>query len=88
MKGVNKLVIEVRPENGNFEKALLFLKPDKQELPQKQISDSAEKLLNEIDDKNNNKTYKKKIPIYLLLTGIAAGSAASWLMMLAIGLMR
>ena len=41
MKGVNKLVIEVRPENGNFEKALLFLKPDKQELPQKQISESA-----------------------------------------------
>ena len=88
MKGVNKLVIEVRPENGNFEKAILFLKPDKQELPQKQISDSAEKLLNELDNKNIKKTYKEKIPIYLLLTGIAAGSAASWLMILAIGLMR
>ena len=50
MRGVNKIVIEVRPENSYFEKALLFLKPDKQELPQKQISDSAEKLLKDMDN--------------------------------------
>lgn len=88
MKGVNKIVIEVRPENGYFEKALLFLKPEKQELPQKQISDSAEKLLKDIDNSKNNRPYKEKAPIYLLLTGLAAGSAASWLMIFAIGLIK
>ena len=85
MRGVNKLVIEVRPESEYFEKALLFLKPEKQELPQKQISDNEEKLLNDINSSKNNKTNTDKAPIFLLLTGIAAGSAVSWLMIYAIG---
>ena len=88
MRGVNKFVIEVRPDNDYFEKALLFLKPDKQELPQKLISDKAEKLLNDIQSNKNNKKYIEKDPIFLLLTGIAAGSAVSWLMISVIGLIN
>ena len=58
MRGVNKLVIEIKPENEYFEKALLSLKPTTADKPQHEISDNAEKLLNNIKDNKNSK--KKK----------------------------
>lgn len=84
MKGVNKLVMEVRPESEYFDKAILFLKPEKSDHPQKDISDSAEKLLNDI--KTHERTGKPS-PIWLLFAGITAGSVISWSIVFIIGLL-
>ena len=88
MRGVNRLVLEVRPENEYFEKALLFLKPDSNDLPQNKISGNAEKLLNDIKAGNNTRKREKGEPIVLLLAGIAAGSSLSWLLFLFTGLIN
>jgi|GEM_PF-1688127 len=86
MRGVNKLVVEVRPEDGYFEKAILFLKPEKQSSPQKEISDTAEKLLNDISNNNYTKSKHKTGTALLLIAGITAGSALTWLIVLLISL--
>ena len=78
MRGVNKIVVEVRPEGEYFEKALLFIRPGKNNVPQKEISDNAEKLLNDIQQ---NKVYNKSNimrTILLIFSGAAAGSLISW----------
>ena len=85
MRGVNKLVVEVRPDDGYFEKAILFLKPEKCSSPQKEISDTAEKLLNGISDKNITESKHKFSTAVLLFAGITAGSALTWLIVLLIG---
>lgn len=75
MKGVNKLVVEVRPECEYFEKALLFIRPEKRDVPQKTISDSADKLLSDISVIKNNRESKKISPVFLISAGILTGSA-------------
>ena len=57
MKGINKLVMEVKPDDGYFEKAILFLKPITAEKRQHEISDGAEKLLSRIKESNNKKNW-------------------------------
>ena len=87
MRGVNKLVVEVRPEDGYFEKAILFIRPEVQSSPQKDISYSAEKLLSDIYEKKYTEPIKKKASrAAFLFFGIAAGSAISWALMILIGL--
>lgn len=79
MRGVNKLVMEVRPEGEYFEKALLFLRPGMTDIPQKELSDSAEKILTDI--KQNKNTGKSEIlrTLLLIFSGAAAGSVISWI---------
>ncbi len=77
MKGVNKLVVEIRPEGDYFEKALLFIKADKQELPQKDISEQADKLLSDISVTKNNKKSNKFDSLLLISAGILTGSAVT-----------
>ncbi len=86
MRGVNKLVLEVRPEDGYFEKALLFIRPESINETQKQLSENAEKLLSDIYDRDINRKSFRSDHLFLLLTGIAAGFGSSWLIMLAIGM--
>lgn len=49
MKGVNKLVMDVRDADSEyFDRAILFLKPDKLTAPQSELNDGARKLLDKI----------------------------------------
>lgn len=84
MKGVNKLVLEVRPEDEYFEKAILFLRPEKVNTSQKELSCSAEKLLSGIKNKENN---KKSRTALLIFAGLAAGSSISWAIVFLFGIL-
>lgn len=79
MKGINKLVMEVRPDDGYFEKAILFLKPVTTEKPQHEISDGAEKLLSKIKDNQNKKKKHSFLTAFLLWS---SGAAFMWLLLL------
>ena len=81
MRGVNKLVVEVRPESELFEKALLFLNPDKLDMPQNEISDNAEKLLTDIKNGKDNIKSDHFHSAMLIFAGITAGSLISWSIM-------
>ncbi len=49
MRGVNKLVVEINnPESEYFEKAILFLRADKIDAPQSEISENADRLLSAV----------------------------------------
>ena len=61
MRGVNKLVLEIKPDGEYFEKALLFLKPSSAELSQHEISEGAQRLLNRIEDKNKKRNTALKL---------------------------
>lgn len=87
MRGVNKLVVEVRPDGDCFEKALLFLRPGTSQLPQKQISDSAEKLLFDIENNRNYRKLNYAKSALLVISGAAAGSALSWIMFFVFGML-
>lgn len=78
MRGINKLVLEVKPDDEYFEKALLFLKPVCTEKPQHEISDGAEKLLNRVKEKNSKKKKHSFLTAFLLWAG---GAAFMWVIM-------
>lgn len=48
MKGVNKMVIEVKSDGRYFDRALLFLKPEQVNAPQHEITDGADRLLKKL----------------------------------------
>ncbi len=73
MRGVNKLVLEVRPEGKYFDKALLFLKPEQAGASQREISDGAERLLRQITQQDCKKA--KNNSILSAFIGCAAGAA-------------
>ena len=77
MRGVNKLVMEVKSDNDYFEKALLFLKPGNEDLSQREISDHAEQMLKKI---KNNKQKKKSTVLNAFLWS-SAGAFFMWLLM-------
>lgn len=83
MRGVNKLVLEVKPDGEYFEKALLFLKPEKQNVPQKEISDGADKLLKRIEESKTES--RKGVTIAAAVIGTAAGAGITFLTMLLSG---
>ena len=87
MKGVNKLVMEIRPESEYFDKAILFLKPDRSDSPQDKISGSAEKLIKETERDDCGSRTDKPSPVWLLFAGITAGSLISWSIVFIIGLL-
>ena len=83
MRGVNKLVLEVKPDGEYFEKALLFLKPEKQNVPQKEISEGADKLLKRIEESKTES--RKGVTIAAAVIGTAAGAGITFLTMLLSG---
>ncbi len=87
MKGVKKIVLEVHPENEYFEKALLFLDPDKLNESQKNISDSANLLLSDITLQSYRKKYNFRRLVFPVFAGIATGSIITWGAVLLIGLL-
>lgn len=79
MKGINKLVLEVKPDDEYFEKALLFLKPAANQKPQHEISEGADLLLCRIKDKQHKKKKYSFITAFLLW---ASGASFMWILML------
>lgn len=78
MRGVNKLVMEVKSDGKYFDKALLFLKPEHANTAQKEISDGAERLLRRIGEHGAKRGAKKTAAPSLLfsaLLGSLAGAA-------------
>lgn len=56
MRGVNKLVVEIKDtENEFFDRAILFLKPNKVTVEQSEINLGAERLLKEVRDGRNRR---------------------------------
>lgn len=49
MRGVNKLIVEIKDTNSEyFDRAILFLKPEKLGTEQTELNESAQKLLDEV----------------------------------------
>ena len=49
MRGVNKLIVEIKDTNSEyFDRAILFLKPEKLGTGQSELNESAQKLLEEV----------------------------------------
>ncbi len=84
MRGVNKLVVEIKSDGEYFEKALLFLKPEKQNAPQKEISDGAQKLLSKI--KTEKKPEKSGKNILVAVISSVTGSLITFLTIMIFGL--
>ncbi len=78
MRGVNKLVMEIKSDGEYFEKALLFLKPGSTAISQHEITRNAEKLLTEISLKEKKKPHISAAPF--LWTSLGAG--IMWAIML------
>jgi len=55
MRGVNKLVLEIKSDGEYFEKALLFLKPGSTDISQHEISEGAKRLLDRLEEKEEKK---------------------------------
>ncbi len=78
MRGVNKLVMEIKSDGEYFEKALLFLKPSSSTLSQHEISQGAEKLLGQITKKKEKKSHN----VAFAFLWSAAGAGFMWVVML------
>ena len=82
MRGVNKLIVEIKDtENEYFDRAILFLKPDKVTVEQRELNLEAEKLLSAV---RNGRNRRKKRWIWLTAAcgaAVLAGGAVAVVMM-------
>lgn len=71
IKGVNKRIVEINnPQNEYFEKAILYIRPEKHALPPAAISLEAKEYLNRLKPREAPK--RKLSPVFILiLSGIA-----------------
>lgn len=75
MRGVNKLIVEIKDtENEYFDRAILFLKPDKVMTDQAEINRNAQKLLTEVKNSGVRGSHRKKL--WIGIGGILAAVAA------------
>lgn len=67
MRGVNKLILEIKnTENEFFDRAILFLKPDKMNADQSQLNENAQRLLSAVRMDGINKRRRIKIGLVVL----------------------
>lgn len=81
MRGVNKLVVEIKDTDSRyFDRCLLFLKPQSEPVPQSELSENAEKLLNSV--MNGKKGHRMPVGAAILMTvlGAVIGAAAGFLL--------
>lgn len=71
MRGVNKLVMEIKSDGEYFEKALLFLKPSSEKISQHDITNNAEQLLSRLTEKRQRN--KRTVFSALLWSTLGAG---------------
>lgn len=61
LRGINRRIIEInKTDNEFFEKAILFVRPDKFDYSHQKLSAQAESYLNSISRKNSNVRFAKK----------------------------
>lgn len=71
MRGVNKLIVEIKDtDNEYFDRAILFLKPDKAAVEQRELNLGAERLLSAV---RNGRNRRKRRWIW----GVAAACGAA-----------
>lgn len=75
MKGVNKMVIEVKSDGQYFDRALLFLKPEHINASQREITDGADRLLRELSSKKP--VHRSRSVLSAVLGTLAGAGAAS-----------
>lgn len=72
MRGVNKLVVEIKdPDSQYFDRCLLFLRPHNGGVPQNELNDGARKLLNSVMN-SGKKRHSLPIAAAVFLTIAAA----------------
>ena len=81
MRGVNKLIVEIKDtENEYFDRAILFLKPNKAAAEQSELDKSARKLLSAVRDGSAAKIIC--IPLCVVLGILAAAALTALIVML------
>ncbi len=84
MRGVNKLIVEIKDtENEYFDRAILFIKPNKAAAEQSELDKSARKLLSAVRDGGSGKSGKKiwiAVCVTLGILAAAAGTALVWIL--------
>ncbi len=74
MRGVNKLIVEIKDaENEYFDRAILFLKPDKLTADQTELNKGAEELLEAV--KHGEKRHRKSAVAGMIIGGALLLSA-------------
>lgn len=69
MRGVNKLIVEIKDtESEYFDRAILFLKPEKLGTGQSELNESAQKLLEEVRSGAPSRRGRVWIPIVIGVT--------------------
>ncbi len=75
IKGVNKRIVEINnTQNEYFEKAILYIKPEKSSLPQRELSEEAINYLNSLGFKKKSFAWQKllvALGITLVLSAVA-----------------
>ena len=78
MRGVNKLIVEIKDTDSEyFDRAILFLKPEKLGTEQSELNESAEKLLERVRSGAPRGRSKVWIPVV-----IGAAMLAIWVVLL------
>lgn len=74
MRGVNKLILDIKDtDNEFFDRAILFLKPDKTTADQSMLNENAERFLSAVKLGNVNK--RKRLKTALIVAGAALAVA-------------
>lgn len=83
MRGVNKLILDIKDtDNEFFDRAILFLKPDKTAADQSQLNENARKLLSAVKADSMNKKSRMKILLIAGATVLAAAGALTLVLLL------
>lgn len=73
MRGVNKLVVEIRdPDSRYFDRCLLFLRPQNRNTPQNELNDEAQRLLGSVLCEQK-KRRPLLVPVLVLIAAAAVG---------------
>lgn len=81
MRGVNKLIVEIKDTDSEyFDRAILFLKPEKLGAEQSQLNESAIKLLEKV--KGGAPAGRRRIWVPVVVTGMVLLIGAGLLLLL------
>ena len=80
MRGVNKLIVEIKDTDSEyFDRAILFLKPEKLGTEQSELNESAQRLLEEVRSGAPSRQVRVWIPVVI---GAALLMLAGWVALL------